>query len=201
MSRPPSVDVKDEPKTFSNEEENAMKTHATRIQKPGRDQAGFTLIEILIVVILLGILATIIIPQISVSSDDAKLNSLKTSLNGMRGAVELYYYQHNNTYPGVAVPSTQPGDVSTTAQAFTAQLSRYTDPSGNISNSGSSTYAYGPYVTGVFPTNPYNNKNDVTIDSTETNITVKSSGGAGTGWKFYAKTGVLMAADGSHDTL
>ena len=178
-----------------------MKTHATRIQKPGRDQAGFTLIEILIVVILLGILATIIIPQVSVSSDDAKLNALKTNLGQMRGAIELYYYQHTNNYPGAAVPTTKPADVTDTATAFTAQLMRYTDVSGNISNSGTSTYAYGPYVAGVFPTNPYNSLNTMTIDTTNTDITVKSSTGAGTGWKFYAKTGVLMAADGSHDAL
>jgi general secretion pathway protein G len=177
-----------------------MTTNVTRIQKLGRDQSGFTLIEILIVVILLGILATIIIPQISVSSDDAKLNALKTNLSGMRGAIELYYYQHNNTYPGVVVPATKPADVTDTATAFAAQLTRYTDPSGNISNSGSSSYAYGPYVN-QFPTNPYNSKSDVTIDNTTTDITTKSSSGANTGWKFYAKTGVLMSADGSHDTL
>ena len=35
-------------------------------------QAGFTLIEMLIVVLLLGILAMLIIPQISVSTDDAR---------------------------------------------------------------------------------------------------------------------------------
>ena len=54
------------------------------------DQSGFTLIEILIVVILLGILATIIIPQVSVSSDDAKLNTCKTNLSNMRSAIELF---------------------------------------------------------------------------------------------------------------
>jgi hypothetical protein len=78
---------------------------------------------------------------------------------------------------------------------------RYTDDDGNISNSGTSVYKFGPYVKGPFPTNPYNNKNDITIDNTETDITEKASGGADTGWKFYSLTGVLLPADGSHDDL
>ena len=165
-----------------------------------KDQSGFTLIEILIVVILLGILATIIIPQVSVSSDDAKLNTLKTNLSNMRSMIELYYYQHSNTYPGLAVPTTKPADVSTTADAFEAQLTRYTDAGGNISNSGTSDFPYGPYVKAPdLPTNPFNNLSDVTIDNTEIDITEKDSSGAGTAWKFYAKTGIFMAADGTHD--
>ena len=166
-----------------------------------KDQSGFTLIEILIVVILLGILATVIIPQVSVSSNDAKLNTLKTNLSNLRSVVELYYYQHGNTYPGFAVPTTKPADVTDVATAFTAQLARYTDASGNISNTGgTSDFPYGPYVKAPdLPENSFNNLNDVTIDNTETDITKKESLGVGTAWKFYAKTGIFMAADGAHD--
>ena len=164
-------------------------------------ESGFTLIEILVVVILLGILATIIIPQVSVSSEDAKLNAVKTNLGNLRSAIELYYYQHKNKYPAQAVPGTAPTEVDTLPETFVAQLMRYTDEDGNIANSGTSVFKYGPYVKGVFPTNPYNDKNDVTIDNTETDITEKASGGANTGWKFYSLTGVLLPADGSHDTL
>ena len=165
-----------------------------------KDQSGFTLIEILIVVILLGILATVIIPQVSVSSDDAKLNTLKTNLSNVRSVIELYYYQHGNGYPGLAVPTTKPADVTTLADTFAAQLTRYTDGSGNISDvGGTSAYPYGPYVKSDMPTNPFNNLSDITIDNTETDITEKDSASAGTAWKFYSKTGIFMAADGSHD--
>ena len=161
---------------------------------------GFTLIEMLIVIIILGILAMIIIPQISVTTDDAKLNTLRTNLNSMRSSIEIYYAQHSNTYPGDGVPATKPADVTTAAHAFVAQMCRYTDGSGNISNTKDTTYKFGPYIKGgALPDNPVNSTNDVTVDTTETDITVKASGGAGTAWKFYAKTGVLMAADGTHD--
>ena len=65
-----------------------------------KEQAGFTLIEMLIVVILLGILAMLIIPQISVSTADANINTLQSNLASMRNAIELYYHQHNEVYPG-----------------------------------------------------------------------------------------------------
>ena len=49
--------------------------------------------------------------------------------------------------------------------------------------------------------NPFkSNTHTVTIDSTEVDITKKDSTGASTAWKFYAKTGILMAADGTHDS-
>ena len=64
-------------------------------RKKLREQAGFTLIEMLIVVILLGILAMLIVPQISVSTDDARLNSMHSNLGALRNAIELYYYEHD----------------------------------------------------------------------------------------------------------
>ena len=179
-----------------------MKVISNKRKPKLKDQSGFTLIEILIVVILLGILATIIIPQVSVSTDDAKLNTLITNLSQMRNSVEVYYYQHSNAYPGAAVPATVPaGECGTTALAFICQLTRYTDASGNIANAKTATYKFGPYIKGgALPLNPFNSKSDVTLDTTETSIMVKASGGANTGYKFYAITGVLMAADGAHET-
>ena len=163
------------------------------------DRSGFTLIEMLVVIIILGILAMIIIPQITVSTEDAKLSTLQTSIRGMRSALELYYNQHTNSYPGASSSVTKPSGVSTLGDVFAAQLSRYTDEAGNISNTKDATFKFGPYMKDI-PVNPFNKKSDVTIDSTVVDITTKSSSGAGTGWKFYVKTGVLMAADGAHDT-
>lgn len=60
--------------------------------------AAFTLIEILIVVILLGILAAIIIPQFTDASDDANLAAQDTDVASLQSLVELYRVKEGS-YP------------------------------------------------------------------------------------------------------
>lgn len=181
--------------------EGVMNNLREKWERRAREKSGFTLIEILIVVILMGILATIIIPQISVSTEDAKINSLKTNLSNMRSAVELYYFQHNNKYPGMNDIAGAATAVDGTATiAFGEQLTKYTDINGVVSNSKTGSYIFGPYLSGAtLPSNPYNNKFNAECDAGETDITVRDSTGATGGWKFYTQTGIFIAADGAHD--
>jgi len=62
-------------------------------------QKGFTLVEILIVVVILGILAAIVIPQFTEASTEAKTSSLCTDLQTVRSQIELYKIQHNDKLP------------------------------------------------------------------------------------------------------
>lgn len=55
-----------------------------------RRQRGFTLIEILIVVVILGILAAIVIPQFTNASQDAQVSAVKSQLQTVRSQIELY---------------------------------------------------------------------------------------------------------------
>ena len=64
------------------------------------NQKGFTLLEMLIAVVILGILAMVVIPQVKSSSDDARVSATKSDLSSVRNALENYSSQHNNTYPG-----------------------------------------------------------------------------------------------------
>jgi general secretion pathway protein G len=64
-----------------------------------RGRRGFTLVEILIVVIILGILAAIVIPKFANASDEARKGSLASSLQSIRGQVELYMLQHGDKPP------------------------------------------------------------------------------------------------------
>lgn len=67
-----------------------------------RKLSGFTLVEILIVVVILGILAAIVIPQFTSASETAKASSLVTQLQSIRSQLELYQIQHNGDYPTAA---------------------------------------------------------------------------------------------------
>ncbi len=60
---------------------------------------GFTLIEILIVVVILGILAAIIIPQFTDAAQDAGASSARSQLQTMRSQIELYRVQNNGATP------------------------------------------------------------------------------------------------------
>ncbi len=165
-----------------------------------QDRPGFTLIEMLIVVIVLGILAMIIVPQITVSTEDAKVNTLKTNLSAMRSAVEIYYHQHNETYPGMKKTDGTGADVATAAEAATAfvdQLTKYTEGSGKAAgDSATLTNPLGPYIKGgKLPENPFDLDNDVKCDITTTDITTRVADST-TSLLFYTKTGVLIANDG-----
>ena len=69
-----------------------------RTHRPNRKR-GFTLIEILIVVVILGILAAIIIPQFTDAAQDASAASARSQLQTMRSQVELYRVQNNGQIP------------------------------------------------------------------------------------------------------
>jgi len=63
---------------------------------------AFTLIEILIVVVILGILAAIVIPQFSDASTEANEANVRSQLQTLRGQLELYKVQHNDEFPDLA---------------------------------------------------------------------------------------------------
>ena len=52
---------------------------------------GFTLVELLVVVLILGALAFIAIPRISQSSTTAKINACKTNVDLLNSQIEMYY--------------------------------------------------------------------------------------------------------------
>ena len=104
---------------------------------------GFTLVEILIVVIILGILAAIVIPTFSNASDDAKRNSTLSLTQTLRSQVGLYRLHHGDEWPT---------DGGTAGDPWNWDLLTQT------SNYGGRTY--GPYLQQT-PVNPFNGLSSV----------------------------------------
>src|SRR5205807_2801553 len=126
---------------------------------------GFTLIEILIVVIILGILAAIVIPQFSSASNDARLSSLQSTVQTLRSQVALYRLQHNDRLPGAGTGST-----FGSATLWT-DLTTQTDATGAAYAAGAATGPFGPYMQDV-PKNALNSSTVVINSATSPGATV-----------------------------
>lgn len=63
-----------------------------------KKQAGFTLIEIMVVVVILGILATLVVPKIMGRPDEARMVKAKQDILALESALKLYKLD-NFTYP------------------------------------------------------------------------------------------------------
>ena len=167
-----------------------------------RNQKGFTLVELLVVVIILAVLAAVVIPQLRSSSQDAKLSALDSDLSTSRSAVELYYHQHNSAYPGVI--KQHKGVAHTSAEdAFTKQLTYCSDISSNTSDACDAvTFKFGPYIKKSVPKNPLPNAatttdaqaSGVNVDAvTATLGTATANDATAKGWFFVQQTGEFFA--------
>ena len=127
-------------------------------------RSGFTLVELLIVIIVIAVLAAIAIPKFVNSSERSKESSLHADLKLVRDAVELY---HNDT---TAYPSTL-ADLAATAA-----------PAAGVDSSGAALTIvaanwHGPYLATV-PTDPVS-LNGLTYSATSPTVGAVNSSASG----------------------
>lgn len=67
-------------------------------RRPGGPAAGFTLIEVMVVVVILGILAAIVVPRVMSRPDEARIVKAKQDIRALEGALNLYKLD-NYAYP------------------------------------------------------------------------------------------------------
>ncbi|MEO0514506.1 MAG: prepilin-type N-terminal cleavage/methylation domain-containing protein [Planctomycetota bacterium] len=139
---------------------------------------GFTLVEILIVVVILGILAAIVIPQFTSASESAKASSLVTQLQSLRSQLELYQLQHNGEYPTVA--------------DFWDQMTEETNIAGSTTiTTGQKTY--GPYLQKEI-VNPFTDSSLVVASAAAGVIAEDEGGSVANGFIYDATSGKIRAA-------
>ncbi len=65
-------------------------------------RTAFTLVEILIVVVILGILSSIVVPQFAKATEEASHTATFDQLQKIRKALAIYYVVNGNVYPSIA---------------------------------------------------------------------------------------------------
>jgi general secretion pathway protein G len=134
-------------------------------------RGGFTLVEILIVVVILGILAALVIPQFANASEDARRANMRNQLQTVRGTVGLYRVEHRDIPPKLISVG---WDVVTGKTTTDGVL----DPAGER----------GPYLPSA-PVNP--------LTRSSTIVAVGTGAAATNGWFYDESTGEVHGADGS----
>lgn len=133
---------------------------------------GFTLIEILIVVVILGVLAAIVVPKFSSATADTQLSVLHQDLQAIRAQIGLYKHHHNEALPAA---------VGETGDDFERRMTSETDINGGAG------VQFGPYMERV-PINPFTKSNTVRVGGVPAGANTHA-------WRFDPNTGSFQSDD------
>lgn len=151
---------------------------------------GFSLIELVIVIVILGIIAAIAIPRVTSGSKNASESALRANLQSLRNSIDWYYGQHGNNFPGAKGDGTAPPD---TSEAFISQLTQYSKADGTVSATKDPAFPFGPYLRS-FPKLPVGtNVGSATVSVVNQPATPTAAPAGGEGWVYNTATGEIIA--------
>jgi len=176
-----------------------------------RATAAFTLVELLIVILIIGTLAAVAIPQFGDAAADAKVAALDQNLAAVRKAIDKYYVEHAGAYPGaIKVHGRIEGEVmileahADFVDAFTKQMTMYSNAAGNTAQKKDERYPYGPYLRTGVPPNPLPAPGAVGTEAavavTNDPKPLRANVNATTGWRMSSETGQFIANNAPYDT-
>lgn len=143
---------------------------------------GFTLVELMIVVAILGILGAIVFPTYQSNTTEAKVSSAKSNLSILRNQIELYRMQHGGILPGYAMGGPLAEGLLPEQFIGTTTLDGASSPS----KTPSDPFLYGPYLRTI-PTNAFNSKSNIKY-STDF---AADAGVVVSGWLYNRTTGEI----------
>ncbi|MFW0758176.1 type II secretion system major pseudopilin GspG [Pseudomonas sp. H11T01] len=94
--------------------------------KTAKAQRGFTLIEIMVVVVIIGVLGAIVVPQFMSRPDQAKVTAAKTDIQAVSTSLEMYRLDNFN------YPSTQQGLEALSKRPLGAPVPKNWNPQGYL---------------------------------------------------------------------
>jgi prepilin-type N-terminal cleavage/methylation domain-containing protein len=150
-----------------------------------RQARAFTLVEILVVVVLLGILAAVVIPSVAHSGTAARESAMASDLSLLRRFVLIYKSQHLEVSPGYPNGDTM---ATPTGDTFVVQATLSSKAGGQTAAQGTAGFNYGPYLSRI-PENPLNNKETVQMVPNGSPFPAAADGGHG--WTFRPETGEI----------
>lgn len=146
---------------------------------------AFTLVEILIVVVILGILAAIVIPQFTNASEEAQTGNIQTQLQTIRSQIELFRVRNNGQLPDMG-----PGGTANSFADLLAGVNNAYGLNDNNSHQGA-TETQEPYMRSI-PVNPRNRSSVVDDSGIPDPMTAWDPNGPG--WYFDTTSGRFAAA-------
>ena len=136
---------------------------------------AFSLVEILIVVVILGVLAGIVMTQLAGATSDARSASAKTILETMRKQIEMYALQHSGIAPGYPNGDTT---AAPSPMTFVWQMTYGSKRTGEYASPGTAGYPFGPYLR-TFPKNPFNDEWGITMIANNGSFPAAATGNLG----------------------
>ena len=142
-----------------------------------KHRKGFSAIELFIVFVVVGIVASISIPKFSQAAEEARTAKLCKALEQVREQIQIFKSEHSGRLPGRG------------GADFIVSITAVTDAKANVYSreNKNSSEPFGPYL-GEIPSNPFNDLNTVRING--------HAAGSGThGWRYDTYTGHFQPDD------
>jgi general secretion pathway protein G len=108
-------------------------------------RSGFTLIELVIVILILGVMGTMVVPKFLSAVGETQDSTVRMNLSRVRSQLQLYQVEHG-IFPDMA--------------SFSDQMIHVSDEDGNTAAPGTDGFQYGPYLREV-PKNPFSGASSV----------------------------------------